>query len=285
MSRFSLAVVASFLLASASALVSTPTAYGVGKEGFNKFRAALPKDFNVVAEGGYYALQQRYNAEVGKDNFSKLTLPSEFNVVSVGGYDNLIKLAADPKAELVQLVKENLTSTGGSGAFIEEGKLDALVALLQSQGSGFSSVKVDGEWSEVLSRQGKKSRSSQKIIAKAPRQDRPSSNFNVQSLSFDNMVLTPRGNGVLNASVKYTPIAKNFDKTNDGKIVLRRIACDIVGATFKYKFFPKLSLPFLKKKGGFLDFLYMDNDIRITQGNLGGTFIHFRPDFLEKVMA
>ncbi len=33
----------------------------MGKEGFNRFRAGLPKDFNVVAEGGWYALQQRYS--------------------------------------------------------------------------------------------------------------------------------------------------------------------------------------------------------------------------------
>lgn len=273
------------MLASVSALISTPTAYGVGKEGFNRFRAGLPSDFNVVAEGGWYALQQRYNAEVGKENFSKLKLPDEFNVVAVGGYDNLVKLAADPKAELIQLVRENLTATAGTGSFVEEGKLDAIIALLQSQGNGFSSVTVDGDWVEVLSRQGKKSRKSQKVIAKAPKNTRPTSNFNVKSLSFDNMVLTPRGNGVLNASVKYTPVAKNFDKTGDGKIVLRRIACDIVGATFKYKFLPKLSLPFLKRKGGYLDFLYMDDDIRITQGNRGGTFVHFRPGFYEKVMS
>lgn len=273
------------LLSSTSALVSSPTAYGIGKEGFDRFRAGLPKDFNVVAEGGWYALQQRYNQEVGKEKFSKLTLPQEFNIVGVGGYDNLIKLAADPKAELVKLVVDNLKATAGSGSFVQEGKLDALIGLLQSQGSGFSSISVDGEWVEVLTRQGKKSRNSQKIISKAPKKSRPSSNFHVKSLSFDNMVLTPRGNGALTASVKYTPVAKNFDKTADGKIVLRRISCDIVGATFKYRWLPNLSLPFLKKKGGFLDFLYMDDDIRITRGNRGGTFIHFRPDFFEKYMS
>jgi hypothetical protein len=35
-------------------------AYGVGKASFDAWRAKLPADFNVVKEGGYYALQQRY---------------------------------------------------------------------------------------------------------------------------------------------------------------------------------------------------------------------------------
>lgn len=85
--------------------------------------------------------------------------------------------------------------------------------------------------------------------------------------------------------IQYTPVAKNFDKTADGKIVLRRIACDIIGATFKYKKLPKLSLPFLKKKGGYLDFLYLDDDIRVTRGNKGGLFVHFKPEYYEKVVS
>ena len=35
-------------------------AYGVGKQAFKEYRATLPKDFNVVAEGGWYALQKKY---------------------------------------------------------------------------------------------------------------------------------------------------------------------------------------------------------------------------------
>jgi len=80
-------------------------------------------------------------------------------------------------------------------------------------------------------------------------------------------------------------VASNFDKTKDGKIVLRRIACDITGATFKYRMLPKISFPFLKKKGGYLDFLYLDNDIRVTRGNRGGLFVHFKPAYYKKIMG
>lgn len=284
-----LALTAACLFSAASALVSTPAAYGVGKPSFDAWRAGLPAGFNVVEEGGYYSLSQRYLTEVGKKNYakSKATLPETLSVINVGGFDNIYKLAADPKSELVKLVLDNLQSTGGSGSYKsgDYGKMDALIALLQSQGKGFSSVKVDGEWDEVLSRQGKKSTKSQKFVGGKKKTVRPTSNFNVMGMDFENTVLTPRGNGLLKANVKYTPVASNFDKTGDGKIVLRRIRCDITGATFKYKSFPKLSLPFLKKKGGYLDFLYMDDDIRITEGNRGGLFIHFKPEYYKKVVG
>lgn len=226
-------------------------------------------------------------AEVGKKKFLKAkdNLPKDFNVVNAGGYDRVVKLAADPKAELVKLVVDNLKATNGSGSYSDEdGKLAAIAALLSSEGKGFSSLKVDGDWYEVLAKQGKKSNKTQKLIGKRKKTKRPTSDFNVKALSFENVVSTPRGNGALKAVVKYTPVAKNFDKTSDGKIVLRRIACDIVSATFKYRFFPKLSLPFLKKKGGFLDFVYMDDDIRVTTGNQGGLFVHFRPSYYDAVV-
>lgn len=101
----------------------------------------------------------------------------------------------------------------------------------------------------------------------------------------DFLSITPHANCSTIFSQQYNPVASNFDKTTDGKIVLRRIACDITGATFKYKKLPKLSLPFLKKKGGYLDFLYMDDDIRITRGNRGGLFVHLKPEYKQKILA
>lgn len=215
--------------------------------------------------------------------FSASTIPTEVNVVKAGGYNNVQKLSTNPKAQLVSLIVNNLRDTGGNGDYNEEGKIDALITLLQDQGKGFASVTVDGEWSAVLSRQGAKSTTSQKFVGKKQKSTSSLSNFEVKAMEFENIVTTPRGNGCLKAVVKYNPIAKGFDK-KDGKIVLRRISCDIDSATFKYWKFPTLSLPFLKKKGGYLDFLYLDNDMRITKGNRGGLFIHFRPEFLEDAM-
>lgn len=277
-------VVSALALCYSASAYSSSAAYGVGKPGFDDYRSTLPKDFNVVAEGGWFALQKKYVSEVGKVKLSQSSLPTDLDVVRAGGYDNLSKLAADPKSELVTLIINNLRQTSGSGDYQDEGKLDALVALLQAQGKGFSSVAVGGEWSAVLARQGKKSTKSQKFVGKNQKSTSSLSNFNVKALEFENLVSTPRGNGLLKAVVKYKPVAKGFDK-KDGKIVLRRVSCDIEKATFKYWKFPTISFPFLKKKGGYLDFLYLDEDIRLTKGNKGGLFVHFRPEFLEKTMG
>jgi len=286
MLRFSFAALFLFLN-STSAYMSTPAAYGVGKTGFDEYRQTLPSDFDVVAAGGWSALHKRYLSEVGTENFhlSKSTLPEDIPVVAAGGYSSVAKLAADPKAELVTLIIDNLRYTGGKGSYGDFGKIDAIVALLQSQGKGFVSDKVDGEWVEVLTRQGAKSRASQKIIGGAKKKSRPNSDFDVSKMEFINEVLTPRGNGKLVANVKYNPVKSNYDKSPDGKVVLRRIACDITGANFKYGKFPKLSLPFLKRKGGYLDFLYLDEDIRVTKGNRGGLFVHFRPGYYQQVFS
>ena len=42
---------------------------------------------------------------------------------------------------------------------------------------------------------------------------------------------------------------------------MRRVKADIDKVTFKYKNLPTIRLP-LKKKGGFLDFLYLDDEGR-----------------------
>ena len=144
-------------------------------------------------------------SEVGKDNFEKIkaTLPKDIDVVKAGGYDNLMKLAVDPKAELVTLVLNNLRLTKGTGDLNDDGKFDALVSLLQAECMGFSSVKVEGEWNPVLARQGKKSTKSQKFVGKTSKNYATSfSNFSVKDMEFENVSPTPRGNGKLQASVK-----------------------------------------------------------------------------------
>ena len=57
-----------------------------------------------------------------------------------------------------------------------------------------------------------------------------------------------------------------------------------MGASFKYRSLPRLPLP-IRAKGGYLDFVYLDEDLRITRGNRGGLFIHVRPGMLEKIVG
>jgi hypothetical protein len=66
--------------------------------------------------------------------------------------------------------------------------------------------------------------------------------------------------------------------------VLRRIVCQIVKAFVKWWRLPGLPLPLPKRKG-YLDVIYLDNDIRVTKGNRGGFFVHFRPSYLDKVLS
>uniref|UniRef100_A0A7S2WRD8 Plastid lipid-associated protein/fibrillin conserved domain-containing protein n=1 Tax=Eucampia antarctica TaxID=49252 RepID=A0A7S2WRD8_9STRA len=222
-----------------------------------------------------YSTAATTNFEKYRTNF-----PSDFNVVAAGGWDNVKRLAVDPKSELISSIVSSIQNE----ETLEDTKLNALLGLLHAQGKGFNSVMVDGDWIPIFSKQAKKSSKAQKIVSKTEKGGTNAySNFLVNKLLFENINYTPRRNGMLKATVKYHPVAANFDKTTDGSIVLRRVSCDIVDAFFKYKRIPKISFPFFKVKGGHLDFLYLDDDIRITRGNRGGLFVHLRPKYLESL--
>lgn len=213
-------------------------------------------------------------SDIGKANFLKYrdALPSDIDPVKANGYSSLFKLSENPKLELVRTL---------SSEEIDTDKVDSLVSLLQSRGKGFSAPMVDGEWIRVYARSGKKGPRLQKFVE--GKKLREFSNFDTKKMEFVNISKTPNGNGELKATVKYTTTRDGFTKKADGKgIVLRRIMCDIIGASFEYWKLPKLPLP-IRSKGGFLDFLYLDEDMRITRGNRGGLFIHYRPEFFEAV--
>lgn len=229
-----------------------------------------------------------YNAiEAGKSNLArfKSALPPDFDAVKAGGWNSVYEMNADPKAELVSIIASSLKNTEGSvsKSAASSKKIDTLVGLLESRGKGFTADLVNGEWAIVLSRQGDKSPKFQKAVEKSEKAQKAFSNFDIKQMKFFNENYTKRGNGKLEAVVKYDTSREGITRSADGEIVLRRITCDIVGASFKYWKLPKIPLP-LRAKGGSLDFLYLDQDMRVTRGNRGGLFVHFRPDFLEKVL-
>jgi len=232
---------------------------------------------NIVAKGGWYALEQQVTAQLAKQNYIKIRQNMEhttsFDIVAAGGYDTTIALAADPKGVLVQYIQQQ------KHEIVPTSYLTAIVGLLQAQGKGFESDLVDGEWISVMNVSGKASPKIQKIIAKM--EQLTYSNFDCHQGIFTGNAKLLFGQGDLGSTVKFTPIADNLDKFGN-KIILRRIACDIVGASWKFWRFPRIPLP-LKKKGGFLDFCYLDQDIRITKGNRGGIFVHVRPAFFKHI--
>ena len=59
--------------------------------------------------------------------------------------------------------------------------------------------------------------------------------------------------------------------------------CQIINAFFKWWKLPGIPFPLPKNKG-FLEVIYLDDDVRVTKGNRGGLFVHFRPEYLQKVL-
>lgn len=218
--------------------------------------------------------------------------PENPNIVAAGGYHHLETLAkADPKAALVDLVVDGLK--GGAAAVqpktdktaavrINE-KLEALSLLLYGMGKGFSADTIDGEWDLVFAKQGQKSPSFQKLVGKTEKAGKSKNIFDVASMIFHGNVRFWKW-GKVSSSVKYAPTSDSFSKAMDGKIVIRKIVCTIVNAFFKFWKLPGIPVP-VPKSSGFLEVIYLDEDIRVTKGNRGGFFVHFRPDFLQKAMA
>lgn len=206
----------------------------------------------------------------------------EVNPVEAGGWHKLTSLASDPKTSLIELMKESMsaegdgTQTQGKTLGISE-EFDTLVSFLEAQGKGYDSKLVDGEWLLALAKNSKQSTKSQKLFGKMEKFGTTFQNFDVSDGTFLNLASTPRGNGQVRAKLSFNPVGEGFTKT-DGKIVLRRVACKIMNASFKYWKLPKLPLPFRAK--GYLDFVYLDEDLRITRGNRGGLFVHVREGVL-----
>ncbi|CAB9520308.1 expressed unknown protein [Seminavis robusta] len=223
-----------------------------------------------------------------QEKFAKIkpALPADLDVVSAGGWYNLQKTYAQesPKDALVQLIVEGLVDGNKKVEFAaKEERLNALLILLYAMGKGFEADVVNGEWSLVFSKQGKKSPRIQKAVGKKERAGQSSVVYDIQSMTFSGGA-TILKKGKVASTVKYNPLSQGYSKTVDHKIVIRRIGCDIIGASWKFWFLPKIPLP-LRAKGGYLEFIYMDSDIQITKGNRGGLAIHFRPEYLEKKLA
>jgi hypothetical protein len=235
----------------------------------------------VVQAGGWYALEQTSTDQLAAQNFVKLRpyLPANLNVVECGGWYALQQHAADPKGALIAMVQNRDTHSA------QQYNLPAITALLQAMGKGFDSNLVDGDWTLLLQRQGGKSPKIQKLVGQAEKTIGSSTaNFNVAALEFYGQTKLLKY-GLLSSTVRYRPTADNFETgSNKKSIILRRIACDIIGASWKFGRLPRLPIP-LRSKGGYLDFIYLDGDIRVTRGNRGGLFVHGRPGFVQSIMS
>lgn len=137
----------------------------------------------------------------------------------------------------------------------------------------------------VMQRQGNKSPSAQQFVGKAEKAGKTDNVFDIKSSSFYTSVKFWRDRGMVDSTVQYTPVDNGATVSKEGSLVPRRIMCDITDAGVKLFRLPRLRLKFLQRKGGYLDFVYLDKDIRVTRGNRGGFFFHGRPAFVEKMLA
>lgn len=261
-----------------SALVRTPATAAY----FRLYQKSLGPNFNVVQHGGWYKLETEATAQLASQNLAKLKphLPKDLDIVQIGGWHALEQLAADPKGLLMQMI-QNLPEKHQTSS-INTKYLPGIVALLEAHGKGFDSNLVNGEWVLALQQQGTKSPKVQKWIGRQESAGNTKNVFDISKLEFTGDVRLLKGLGNVSSTVKYRPVADNFDRSFNS-IVLRRIACDITKAGIKVGRLPRLSLFFLRKKGGYLDFVYLDKDIRVTKGNRGGLFVHVRPEFMAQL--
>mmetsp|Transcript_16616 Transcript_16616/g.34091 ORF Transcript_16616/g.34091 Transcript_16616/m.34091 type:complete len:238 (+) Transcript_16616:13-726(+) len=181
--------------------------------------------------------------------------------------------AQSAKSELIDLVLSTSrfgTDLGEDGAQRVEG----LIASLEGQSKGFDRATADGEWALIYEINAEGSPTLQKFSQNFESVGGSFANFDVSKNEFYNIAKLFGGNGELQATVEFGEVS-NADSS--------RISCDIVDASLQLGPLPPLPLP-LRAKGGWLDFLYLDQDLRITRGNRGGLFIHVRPDLLREKM-
>ena len=136
----------------------------------------------------------------------------------------------------------------------------------------------------VMQRQGSKSPSAQRLVGQTERAGKTDNVFDIKSSSFYTAVSFLGDKALVDSTVEYTPVEEGATVMGD-TVVPRRIMCDITDAGVKFFRFPRLRLKFLQRKGGYLDFVYLDEDIRVTRGNRGGLFFHARPTFVDKMLA
>jgi len=249
-------------------------------------KKSYPTD-DVVSHGGWLALESEASQALAERNFKKLKpylQTDTFDVVKAGGWSAVQSLSADPKGALLKLAEQSLRgSSGDDDSGVNSDHLEAIVALLQAQGKGFDSDVIDGDWQLVLKGKGKpKTKRRLRFLNRLLKREklRSTSDFDVSRREFYGTAPILKW-GRLSSTVAYSPTSENFEKIGNS-IVLRRIACDIQSVSWKFWKLPKLKFPL--QSSGYLDFVYLDKDLRVTRGNRGGLFVHMRPSAVDAIV-
>jgi len=189
-----------------------------------------------------------------------------------GLMDSLMGRTASAKQELLKVIVA--TASGSMETDAAAAKIDELVDVLSESPAGrkFRAEVADGNWALIFTRNADGSPALQKMTRTSP--GNTFANFQINLGKFDNVVEFLDGAAKLNATVLYSP-----DDVN-----CARISCNLTSAELDLFGRVKLPLP-LRFEGGWLDFVYMDDDLRITRGNAGGLFVHVRPGRVQDIFC
>jgi hypothetical protein len=91
--------------------------------------------------------------------------------------------------------------------------------------------------------------------------------------------------GTANVELRYKTNPSKFSTRGGSSVVFRRISCSVVENKVKLL---GSRIPSLRKRrgySGFLDFVYMDDEIRMTINEQGDLFVHARPDAVQRLFC
>ena len=155
----------------------------------------------------------------------------------------------------------------------------------------FDEGTIWGDWQLVYQKDAKDSTKSQKALNGLPAY----ANFMMAEYGqsglyngyttkiFRNLVYVSKERFQVIADVAYTPPAADSPTPNRiGSVICKAGVQMKLGRRFGWK---PLWLPLPLKGTGWLDVVYLDEEMRITKGNRGGVFVHIRPNLLTREAA
>mmetsp|Transcript_22897 Transcript_22897/g.29902 ORF Transcript_22897/g.29902 Transcript_22897/m.29902 type:complete len:239 (-) Transcript_22897:292-1008(-) len=188
------------------------------------------------------------------------TLTYSSNLCMIFGSSKSKKV--NPKNDLIELVRSRNLGETESKQKAEE--VNRLISKLETRKKGFKPELADGVWQLVFVRNSGKSPTLQQAVSS----NQGYQNFDISKKEFYNIQQ-------LNGEAIQVFADVSYEQDNEIK---SRLLATISDAGLKLG--PvTIPLPF-KGREGWLEFVYLDEDVRVTRGDRGGLFVHVRPEIL-----
>lgn len=177
------------------------------------------------------------------------------------------------KVELISL----LSTTAELNVPLDESrnaKLDSLLTSIEEEAPSVSLQDANGKWALLFVRNAEGAPYLQDLSNSREAVGGSFQTYNIASKQFYNTAELLGGRVTLSAAARFRPAPG----------AAARIDVDIESAALQIKGLPRIPLP-LKVSGGWLEFLYVDQDMQVARGNAGGVFVLVRPRLLESLRA